>query len=165
MENSTFIAHGNAKGGGAAPSILQRPLERQIVKLAVTNLYGCTVVIVTSRTGSWISHFWQNPSFEDDSGELNQAVFNKDVLETLDKGCAFVEADNGYVSGLRCQTGAGGWFTSEREPEIVIITPRIFSRKAKLGTRQFPKQVDQIMEALEDILPYAPEPKVVGKSI
>ncbi|EPE24769.1 hypothetical protein GLAREA_08622 [Glarea lozoyensis ATCC 20868] len=162
LTSSTFVPHGIGGGGlFAAPAILQRPLGRERVNLGVTNLYGCTSVLVTSHKGVWLSHFWQNPSFENGEYQFIQEDFKRDVLDTLDLGCLFDQAENGFGPGLRCQSVPDGWFAEEFKPEAVIITPRFRHERVPLGLLHFPEQVNQIFSKLKAILPYLPEPKIV----
>ena len=53
-------------GNGQNPKGLTgwgRPLINQRYDTAVQGLYGCTSVVVISRSAMWILYFWEIPSF------------------------------------------------------------------------------------------------------
>ena len=136
------------KKGKESSSILQRPLKKERVNIGVTNLYGCTVVLVTSMQGVWVSHLWAG-SFKPNSKE-----FDTEILQTLDAGCVFDQREIGGTSGLRCHTDSGGWFAEEFQPEVVVITPRLDDQTASVP--YFPDQVNRINTKIKSIMSYAP---------
>ena len=40
-----------------------RPWTSLPGNLGVDGLYGCTTLVVTSREGAYMTHFWEDPSF------------------------------------------------------------------------------------------------------
>lgn len=166
---ATFVQHGSVGqhivADRSAPAVITRPLEKKRVVLGATNIYGCTVVIVTSKRGVWMSHFWEIPSFVNQTGPtgvFDSTRFKRDVLDTLDFGCVFDGADTSRPSGLRCHAEMNGWFIEEHEPEIVVITPRLWGQPRE-DVLDYPDQTRQIVSKVRQILPYAKEPRVVGK--
>ncbi|CAG8973969.1 hypothetical protein HYALB_00010089 [Hymenoscyphus albidus] len=162
LTSATFVAHGQQSSGPFSINssvVLERELGNERVNLGITNLYGCTVVLVTSQKGVWLSQFWQYPSFVGDEAHYR---FEYEVLNTLDAGCAFDQAKKGYGSGIRCQTGPGGLFADPIDPEVVVITPRLRILSAPEGDTEYPVEIEQIKSKTREIILNIPEPKVVG---
>jgi hypothetical protein len=93
--------------------LLNRP-----VNLAIRGLTGCTPVVVISRGGVWMSHFWENPSFE--SGPEQ---FIKEVLDPMDGGDGTPS-----MPGIRPLTSSSpgtrpGRFSAVNQPLALIISP------------------------------------------
>lgn len=173
LKQAKLVPHGRISQNGqieGSPAAISFALAGRQVKVGVVNLYGCTSVIVMSKKGIWMSHFWEVPSFiqpkyTDSSRrtvnyKFNQKQFDTDVLSTLNNGCVFDQSP-GSVEGLLCHTGANGWFNEANEPQVVIVTPREKVLNARPGVLQYQDQVDQISARLDVIFPYILLPTVV----
>jgi hypothetical protein len=104
----------------------------------VFGLYGCTSVIVVSRKGVWLSHFWDSPSFMEDKG----VSFKHDVLDAMTYGDGSAE-----MPPLEPMTKEDGIFVRDAQPEAIIITP---------DEREYTIQIDHIMDELEELMPQIP---------
>lgn len=105
---------------------------------AVFGLYGCTSVIVVSRKGVWLSHFYEAPTFE--KGE--EAMFDRDVLDAMSFGDGSTE-----MPPLGPLTNSGGVFIRDAQPEAIILTP---------DEGYFTIHVNRIIDELEWLMPQVP---------
>lgn len=167
-----LIPHGSMQKGDdivGVPSAMSQMLGKKRLKLGVVNLYGCTSIIVVSKMGAWVSHFWETPTFWDSNYQFNQADFDKDITGTLSGGCIFSPTpggSNSSVEGIGCHISPdnpGAWFNDEYNPQAIIVTPRLKVLNAGVGSLNFPNQVGQISKKLSQMLPRAPAPLIVGK--
>lgn len=51
--------------------------DKPALNFVLENMFGCTSLIVISRKGFWISHFWEDKNFE------NEELFQKEILEQV----------------------------------------------------------------------------------
>lgn len=93
-------------------SALFREFGDQAFDVGVTELHGCTAVIVSSTAGIWVGHFWEVPAF------MDNAIFEREVLGYI------VEGDGPAMPGLRQYTQPGGAFGPGKQVAIAIVTPQ-----------------------------------------
>jgi hypothetical protein len=64
--------------------------QDDVLSLATTHLVGCTMLVVVSRKGVFIGHYWENISFQTDKDHPLWEKYNKDqnkiFFETVIKG-------------------------------------------------------------------------------
>lgn len=97
------------------------PLTNFRFSVGVAGLYGCTSLIVLSSRGVWISHLWENPTFDDPTINAIQqkSRFQQQVLDILGPG------DGTYgFPGLSQYIGEGQAFGPDTHAQAIIITPR-----------------------------------------
>lgn len=122
------------------------PLEDSQVNFGVTGLCGCTSLVVASTQGVWISHFWEDPSFDDSDDhpyiteEQQQEIFKREVLDVLGPGDGTPEFE-----GLSQYIGQGKPFGPNTYVQAVVITP---------GEKQQNNMPDNVMYAnmVQDIV-------------
>ncbi|KAL4919634.1 hypothetical protein BDW62DRAFT_199647 [Aspergillus aurantiobrunneus] len=141
--------------------------EDEPFQTALVNLYGCTAVILISKQGMYMGHFWEGHGFLqsipiewDENGEVidwvswfEQEVFEDSVINRLSSGLIIDEGGwntGGVQSPYFQDVGA--------EPQALIITPYEF------GTTdiKYPDQVSQIRNNLTSVIPGLPPPMVHG---
>jgi len=116
--------------------------------MAVQGLFGCTTVVVVSRRGVWMSHFWEVPSF------LSWERFQQDIIHYMWYG-----DDTPEMPGIYQYTNPGKLFSLENHPATLIITPR--SRTCRTpGDYEFRPMVEEIRHSLKILIPTV-EPIVV----
>ena len=110
--------------------------------VAVQGLYGCTSLIIVSTQGVWMSHLWENPSFQV-GGVVNQANFQAHVLDRLGPGdgTAGFPGLNQYLNSE---------FAPDTKPVAILMTPR--NRvNPQPGVLMFQNQITQLIEKVETI--------------
>ncbi|KAL8898432.1 MAG: hypothetical protein Q9207_006699 [Kuettlingeria erythrocarpa] len=122
--------------------------------VALHGLRGCTSVVVVSKVGVWISHFWQIPSFRADPDnhdeprtDLDIANFNEQVIQEMQDG-------GPNIPGLNPLTAPGGIFDEVFKPRWTIVTPRDLS--GVVGSWRYQPEVDEIHGVLVELFPNAP---------
>lgn len=117
-----------------------QPLLNQPFGMAVTGLYGCTSLIITSTKGVWMSHFWENPSFNDPllNAAQQQARFEQQVISKLGPGDG-----NNIMPGLTQFITPNGQFSPDSHVQAVIITPQNRNNPVP-GVRMYNNMVQQI---------------------
>lgn len=86
--------------------------------LAVDRLNGCTSVVVISRKGAWMSHFWEKPTF------MDKGFFQEDVLLGMWDG-----DESGWFPGLNQHSQGRSIFNThtfgetDNKMSVFIITP------------------------------------------
>ncbi|KAF2084178.1 hypothetical protein K490DRAFT_68962 [Saccharata proteae CBS 121410] len=135
-----LVPHRGAGTGGASSSLF-RDFGSIPHNMAVQNLYGCTSVVVLSELGCWMSHFWEDPSFQDD------ATFQTDVITQMRDGDG-----TGWITGLSSYTGSQ--FAQAQDPQVLIVTPRNRTHPVD-GVYMFPDKVTQMQNTIRSILPSA----------
>lgn len=133
---------------GGVSSALVRGLVNHKYDMAVAGLYGCTSVVVVSKRGVWMSHFWEDPSFQ------SQDQFQTDVLDLLAVGDG-----TGEMPGIKQFIGPGLVFDTDARPHTLVITPRNRETMAP-GSYEYGPMVDQIVKSLKDLFPAALPPQV-----
>ena len=78
----------------------------------VSGLYGCTAVVIASRQGVWIGHFWESPSFL-----ANDPQFQEQVLDAIKNG------DTDRMPSPFPLAEAGRILSSGTNVQIFISTP------------------------------------------
>ena len=119
---NTVIATVGLRNDAQHPSsAMYYPLLNQPFGLAVTGLYGCTSLIVTSTKGVWLSHFWENPSFNDPTlnAAQQQARFQQQILSILGPGDG-----TPLFPGLSQFMGPNGAFAPDTNVQVIIVTPQ-----------------------------------------
>lgn len=103
---------------------------KEVQTLTVTGLYGCTAVIVISRTGAWMGHFYETPFFRlnmpDDPNFINF------VVEAMDTGVPRFQPGQQYINQYAIgelrnhydKGDLGHIFDDEHDPQVMIVTPR-----------------------------------------
>lgn len=134
--------------------------------MGVVNLYGCTSVIIASKYGAYVSHFWEAPSFLQENKEapwhFDQAQFTNNVLNTLGSGCKWIEKD-GFKGDYFFRTEVGSicqpaFYADDADTQVIIVTPWLPAQP----TIKYPNQVSQIRQHIKQLLPNAAEAQVAG---
>lgn len=155
----------NVPHGMPAAAITKAFHDKQ-VKMGVVNLYGCTSVIIASKYGAYVSHFWEGPSFispgANDHWAFNQEKFNHDVINTLGNGCHWTENDGfqgDYFFPAKVDSIClPGFHADDADTQVVIVTPWLPGET----NIKYPNQVSQIKKHIKQLLPNAAEPRVEG---
>ena len=141
MHNAQLVDHGLATIGSTA---LTGQLDNTCSSWGVTNLYGCTSVIVVSRKRVWISHFWEDPAF------IVPTNLIPHILDPLQNGVF-----PGIPQGIGAFTGPGGDFENTPENKvrafIVTLSPRGVDNPAT-NALQYPCRVRHIQERVKTVL-------------
>ena len=110
--------------------------------VAVQGLYGCTSLIIVSSQGVWMSHLWENPSFQV-GGVVNQANFQAHILDRLGPGDGTAE-----FPGLNQYLNTE--FAADTKPVAIIMTPR--NRfNPQPNVLMFQDQITQLSERVQTI--------------
>ncbi|PIA80032.1 hypothetical protein CB0940_12115 [Cercospora beticola] len=105
--------------------------DKPAFNFVLENMFGCTSLIVISRKGFWISHFWEDKNFE------NEELFQKEILEQMWTG-----RDATYV-GLNDYKNPGGILDPDNGVQILILGPRDFpSTLEQLQSGVWPAELD-----------------------
>lgn len=132
--------------------------DDKVQTLALSGLYGCTAVIVVSRKGAWMGHFWEWPEFvteHADSIKFEAQVI--DVMESGLPGLDKLQYRNQYAIGdLRNKDDKekklGHMFDDVNQPWAIVVAPR----QRYEGTDApllYPFHVDSIVGRLRSIFP------------
>ncbi|OQE25262.1 hypothetical protein PENSTE_c006G04985 [Penicillium steckii] len=119
---------------------LMTKFEDQPKDYAVLNLYGCTSVILISKYGLYMSHFWEEPSFvEAGSFPDVSSRFKDDVLERLEYGIVMDMWGNLPINGIHDEI-----FTAkDAETKAVIVTPSDVDPLEGFGPPVWPEEARQ----------------------
>lgn len=110
--------------------------------VAVQGLYGCTSLIIVSTQGVWMSHLWENPSFQT-GGVVNQANFQAQVLNRLGPG----DGTAGFPGIAQYLTSN---FAADTKPVAIIMTPR--NRvNPQPSVLMFQDQINQLSDEVQTI--------------
>lgn len=110
--------------------------------VAVQGLYGCTSLIIISTQGVWLSHLWENPSFQV-GGVVNQANFQAQVLNRLGPG----DGTTGFPGITQYLNSE---FAADTKPVAIIMTPR--NRiNPQPNVLMFQNQVTQLSDQVQTI--------------
>ena len=109
---------------------------------AVQGLYGCTSLIIVSTQGVWMSHLWENPSFQTND-VVNQANFQAQVLDRLGPGDGTGDFP-GLTQYLTTQ------FAADTKPVAIIMTPRN-RNNPQPGVLMFQNQITQLIDRVQTI--------------
>ena len=131
-----------------------RQLINQRYDAAVSGLYGCTSVVVVSRSAMWISHFWEIPSFRAKTENWLQPRVQEDIDNFNDQVIEQMQNGGPDIVGLTQFTAPGGQFHSLQNPVWAIVTPRADNGVA--STYRYAPEVDAIMGVLGNLFPNAP---------
>ena len=110
--------------------------------VAVQGLYGCTSLIIISTAGVWMSHLWENPSFQV-NGVVNQANFQAHILDRLGPG-------DGTADFPGISQYLNGEFAADTKPVAIIMTPRNRANPQP-GVLMFQDQITQLSEKVQII--------------
>lgn len=107
---------------------------------SLQGLYGCTSVVILSRKGVYLSHFWQQPSFE------SMHNFRRDVLDQLENG------GQGMVPLWKLRL-PGGALAADTQPIAIVVTPQEYTPIGPLMSDKllYPAMVKQIVDFLSQI--------------
>ncbi|KAB5559733.1 hypothetical protein GE09DRAFT_1114077 [Coniochaeta sp. 2T2.1] len=146
--------------------------------MVVTGLHGCTSVVAVSRSGAWLSHFYEVPLFTEQwrlPGDPNE-YFDRWVLTALQLGVPGVSTSP-YINDtplgeLRDDDATisspwGHLMDDEEQPKLFVITPReqvkkddgTFDDSPDAGSDdvlKYPHEVYQIVAKLESMFPNSP---------
>ncbi|PPJ52710.1 hypothetical protein CBER1_11354 [Cercospora berteroae] len=105
--------------------------DKPAFNFVLENMFGCTSLIVISRKGFWISHFWEDKNF------VNEELFQKEILEQMWTG-----RDATYV-GLNDYKKPGAILDPDNGVQIMILGPRAFpSTLEQLQSGVWPPELD-----------------------
>jgi hypothetical protein len=144
MANTKVVQLAVANGAGASSSQFVA-FDSGDHNIFVGGLEGCTSVIVVSRLGAFMSHYWENPAFEF-TGAADR--FQADVLDNL-------------TEGLQPQAAT---FADITTSNIFIMTPTTQDNNlngpgdAANGNwpQEYPGRITQITTLLGTLLPNVP---------
>lgn len=131
---SKLLHHGaslhNPREGGT--TALMEPLRKQKKGWALVNLYGCSSLVIVSKYGVYMSHYWQVQSFnreialdQDGKGkEVKWVVydpiqFQKDILNTMSNGVGMGE-EKGFCRGT---SRVDYFIRDDADTQAVIFSP------------------------------------------
>lgn len=142
---------------GVPAASVTYPFATHCVQLGLVNLYGCTSVVLVSRYGAAISHFWECPSFVgiDDNGDLRSDPYQffQDVLLTLRCGCQWQQQDSLGTSTYKFFPINFPMFSAPMaNTKVVIITPHDVDVNGSWNIR-YPLQIAAIQETILEMLP------------
>ncbi|KAI2615233.1 hypothetical protein GGR54DRAFT_613591 [Hypoxylon sp. NC1633] len=146
----------------------------EIATVALTGMFGCTVIVIISTAGVWVVHFWEVPSFTGqllqeahwndpvlhppvfESGDAKRERFKRDVLDALHKG-----GSANHVFGLDDLRGDDKFFMfhDDEKPQIFLFGPRPMAhpldrnleRPKFPGEFRYPDENQQITNELKSI--------------
>lgn len=110
--------------------------------VAVQGLYGCTSLIIVSTAGVWMSHLWENPSFQV-GGVVNQANFQAHILDRLGPGDGTAD-----FPGLNQYLNTA--FAADTKPVAIIMTPRVRAN-SQPGVLMYQNQITQLSDRVQTI--------------
>ena len=146
-----FIGDGQNPRGSTG---FARALINQRYDAAVHGLYGCTSVVVISRSAMWISHFWEIPSFRAQPENWLQPRVQADIDNFNDQVIGQMQNGGPDIVGLTQFTAPGGQFDSLQQPVWAIVTPRADDGVA--STYRYGEEVAAIKVVLGTRFPNAP---------
>lgn len=129
-------------------------LENKKKDAAVHGLFGCTSVVVVSKVGVWISHFWQVPSFRADLANYNRARTGPDIANFDEQVIQEMQDGGPNIPGLKPLTAPREIFDEVYKPRWTIVTPRDFT--GVVGSWLYQPEVDEIQDVLRELFPNAP---------
>jgi hypothetical protein len=151
--------------------------------LAVYSLYGCTAIVVISRKGAWMGHFWERPGFKEAGKEEDPdfAKFDAQVVDVIDTGLPGgprKQYVNQYAVGeLRNKDDKGDlghMFDDVNDPHVFVIypRPRIYTGKGQFdtspnaghGRQAFPEANKRVVGKLQHMFPNIPKQNCHTKS-
>ena len=103
-------------GGSSAISVAFDTPPEGTYFPSVSQLEGCTSVVIIGEKGCWISHLWESPAFL-----ATDANFQAWVIDAIEQGtdqCASPFAGGTGTAIPELAVGDSGW-----KPEIFIMTP------------------------------------------
>lgn len=102
--------------GPSETSFMQASLMNAGVDTCMPGLYGCTALIVVSRTRVWMAHFVEDPPCRTPS------LWEYHILYPIEYGGAGSRIPQGQ--GLRDLAQPGRDFSSQYSPQAFIVTPK-----------------------------------------
>ena len=128
----------------AFSTALHEPMLDAVVNMTVTGLYGCSSVVVLSKSGIYMSHLWERPLFK----PYVTATFDKQILQALKDG------DGARMPGLLALSQHNSIFAPNSDPATFIITPRVrLPWDDPDDTRpQYPFEVNKIKISLKSLI-------------
>jgi hypothetical protein len=84
----------------------------ELVSLGLAGLHGCSAVVVVSRRGAWVGHFWE--------GDTNDVAT---AFGTAEGPTNIMQYPLGRLRGGN--DGLGSMFNDEYNPQVFILTSRI----------------------------------------
>lgn len=136
-------------------------------KLGVQDMHGCTALVVLSRKGYFLSHFYEHPSFRGRKNEVvtekdQDQIFARQVLEPLVYDLKNPENGRTVATPLREMKnntlpdgGAGPIFSNTDKIQALIFTPTRRNDQPKEESICYPKYIQQLRCLVEAILPSA----------
>lgn len=121
----TSVRH--ATEGSPPSSADHRPWTGTLRNVVVSGLFGCTSLVVVSRKGAYVSHFYEHPSFTGAGSPVEQrARFKKQVLDELEGTHApLMQALAALVDGTKYHNPAPAvLFDSNSRPQVLIVSPK-----------------------------------------
>ena len=98
-----------------------RQRSRNAFASGVKGLWGCTSVIVASNAGTFVSHIWEEPTFDFEDRNFRKRSYH--ILRDGDP-----DGEPGQSVGFRNLTGRKEILSRPMRPVIFIITPRSTKR-------------------------------------
>lgn len=122
--------------------------------VGVKGIYGCTVVIIVSEKGAYISHIWENPVFVDqDFNPTDDNLFMTNTFNSLRDGTTYAQS----VTALIGTDQNPGVLNALYAPKIFVLTPFTTHwdwQKFGISTPlRYQSRAEDLAQKLADILP------------
>ncbi|MCJ1361949.1 hypothetical protein MMC16_001050 [Acarospora aff. strigata] len=108
---------------------------------AITQLWGCTGVLVMSDRAIWLAHYWEGPSFQ------SNERFNVDVIWITERG------DGTNFPGLAQYAVRGGPFGPDAKWRQIVIFSSMDRDYPKPNTYKYGQKIDSLEATLRRIVP------------
>ncbi len=139
LADSDRIEGGQTVGTSSAKII---PFGDANFNTAITQLWGCTGVLVMSNRAIWLAHYWEGPSFQSDQR------FNLDVIWTTEHG----DRTNNFP-GLAQYAVQGAPFGPDARWRQMIIFSSMDRHNPIRNTYKHEQKIDNLEATLRRIIP------------
>lgn len=118
--------------------------QRPNVNLGVRGLFGCTSLIVVSKRGVYMTHYFEGPSFIG-----TRADFDSQVLNTLTVATPLCPSLAFMTTGIPAMRA----FDAADQPQALIVSVGTNSITRNVGTFAYPALVSALEAQVQTILP------------
>lgn len=136
-----------------------RALGADPFNIALGGLWGCTSVVVVSKSAIWMSHFWEIPAFRSEASFDDGKRAHADIAKFNDMVLNEMQHEGTDITGLRLYTTPGASYSAAEDPQWIIVTPGDENRVE--GKHTYEPEVLEIQRVLNDLFPNAP-PRIVN---
>ena len=123
----------------------------------VRGMYGCTSVLVSSKAGVWMSHFWEIGGFRAKRENWLQPRKQEDIDAFNSVFLGPMEDGGPFIPGLAQYIVEGAAFHGSQEPNYAIFTQREANENNAFvpGTLRYQSEIDAIQGVLRRLFPGA----------